>query len=79
MDGIRKELSTTQQTNQALIDEHQALQLAYNSHEKKLKDVEAENDRLVSSDCHPTCSMWLTHTQCFFYVPVAETSDVIQG
>ena len=48
MESTRKELSATQQTNQALIDEHHALQLAYNSHEKKLRDVETENDRLVS-------------------------------
>ena len=48
LDTTRKELASSQQTNQALVDEHQALQLAYNSHEVKLKEVEAENDRLVS-------------------------------
>ena len=48
LDTAKKELASAQQTNQALVDEHQALQLAYNSHEVKLKEVEAENDRLVS-------------------------------
>ena len=50
VESTRKELTATQQTNQALIDEHHALQLAYNSHEKKLRDIETENDRLVSRD-----------------------------
>lgn len=48
LESTKKELSSSQQTQQALFDEHQALQLAYNSHEKKLKEVEIENDRLVS-------------------------------
>ena len=47
LETSRKELSASLQTNQGLFDEHQALQLAYNSHEVKLKDVEVENDRLV--------------------------------
>jgi autophagy-related protein 16 len=46
LETTKKELASSQQTNQALVDEHQALQLAYNSHEVKLKEVELENDRL---------------------------------
>lgn len=48
VERLMRDLSSSQLTNQALIDEHHALQLAFNSHEKKLKEVEAENDRLVS-------------------------------
>lgn len=48
LETAKKELAASRQTNQALVDEHQALQLAYNSHEVKLKEVEVENDRLVS-------------------------------
>ena len=58
LETVQRELSASQQTNQALIDEHHALQLAYNSHEKKLKEVETENDRLVSGT-HTTPA--LTH------------------
>ena len=48
LEAVRKELVSSLQANQALVDEHQALQLVYSSHELKLKEVEAENDRLVS-------------------------------
>ena len=34
------------------MDEHHALQLTFTAHEKKLKDMEAENDRLVSAFLH---------------------------
>ena len=64
-ESARKELSATQQTNQALIDEHQALQLAYNSHEKKLRDIQMENDRLVSSDWLHTCVVAHSYRICF--------------
>lgn len=49
VERLKRELNSSQQTNQALIDEHHALQLAFSSHEKKLKEVETENDHLVSS------------------------------
>ena len=49
IDSLKKELTSSLNTNQALIDEHQALQLAYNSYDKKLKELEVENDRLVST------------------------------
>ena len=52
LEDVRKKLRSSQQTHQALYDEHQALQMAYSSHEKKLKEVETENDRLVSSQTH---------------------------
>ena len=49
LEGVKKELTASQQTYQALYDEHQALHMAFSSHEKKLREVETENDRLVSS------------------------------
>ena len=45
---MQKQLESNIKTNQALLDEHQALQMAFNSQEKKLKETEQENDRLVS-------------------------------
>ena len=62
VETVRKELSSSQQTNQALIDEHHALQLAYNSHEKKLKEIETENDRLVSCLSAVECSIILSYS-----------------
>ena len=47
LEMVKKELTATQQSKQSLFDEHQALQMAFSSHEKKLKEIEAENDRLV--------------------------------
>jgi len=49
METMEKDLNSRQQTNQALIDEHHALQLAFNSQEKKQRELEAENDRLVGA------------------------------
>lgn len=48
IDDLQKQLESNIKTNQALLDEHQALQMAFNSQEKKLKETEQENDRLVS-------------------------------
>ena len=46
------------QTNKLLIDEHQALQTLYNSHERKLREHQTENDQLVgtlNNDNYFTC------------------------
>lgn len=75
VEGLKKELNSSQQTNQALIDEHHALQLAYNSHEKKLKEVEAENDRLVS-DCI-ICSTLSPSSSSGAFHTLAEATDVV--
>ena len=48
IEDLQKQLESSRKTNQALLDEHQALQMAFNSQEKKLKETEHENDRLVS-------------------------------
>ena len=47
IEDLQKQLESSARTNQALLDEHQALQMAFNAHETKLRETEQENDRLV--------------------------------
>lgn len=48
VDGLKKYLHSSEKNNQNLIDEHDALNKAFNALQTKLKQTEAENDRLVS-------------------------------
>ena len=48
VDGLKKYLHSSEKNNQNLIDEHDALNKAFNALQTKLKKTEAENDRLVS-------------------------------
>ena len=50
LESVRGKLATSEQAHQSLKDEYQALQLTYSSHEVKLREVESENDRLVSPE-----------------------------
>ena len=46
---LNSQMANCIQTNKLLIDEHQALQTLYNSHERKLRESQTENDQLVSA------------------------------
>ena len=57
---INSQMSSSITTNKILIDEHQALQTLYNSHERKLKESQTETDQLVSVPrLHPLCEVFL--------------------
>ena len=45
---LNEQMVNSIDTNKQLIDEHQALSTLYNSHERKLKESQVENDQLVS-------------------------------
>ncbi len=47
-DNLKKLLKSSEKMNKDMIDEHDALNAAFNSLQKKLKQTESENDRLVS-------------------------------
>jgi len=47
IEDLQKQLESSARTNQALLDEHQALQMVFNAHETKLRETEQENDRLI--------------------------------
>ena len=47
VEELHSQLTSSAQIHQTLTDEHHALQLAFNSVEKKLLETEKENDRLV--------------------------------
>ncbi len=44
-------VSTRTKSNQTLVDEHQALQMAFDRQEEKQRELEKENDRLVGVVC----------------------------
>ena len=50
--SLKKEIEGNKKTRQDLKDEHNALNTAFSLLEKKLKDTEAENDRLVNTHTH---------------------------
>ncbi len=45
---LKKLLKSSEKMNKDMIDEHDALNTAFNSLQKKLKETESENDQLVS-------------------------------
>ena len=58
--------------SQQLLDEHSELQLEFNIQEKKKKELEAENDRLVSwgSTCTHVRTVLVHMIVCFLLLPI---------
>ena len=46
---LNRQVDNSIAANKTLIDEHQALQTLYNSHERKLNESQIEKEQLVSS------------------------------
>ena len=71
---LTSQMTNSIETNKLLIDEHQALQTLYNSHERKLKENQAENDQLVSI-LYPTLINGVVYHSImvpYFYKPSAK-------
>ena len=59
MKELQAHVSSSDQIHQTLSDEHDALQLAFSSVEKKLQETEKENDRLVCVHTHTLCKLFM--------------------